>query len=228
MRSEQINGHRFVELIRRIIRSPIHEAEQLHRNRRGIAQGSPLSPVLLNLVLNPLDEATTAELPHGEEPYSVSYYRYADDILLTVKGSETIQQIVRIWLEGKLTAIGLQLNPEKTQITPMTGGFEWLGLRFEIHNRNLAVLITQKSIDRLIAEAEQTLTDSASDTQAGRKMLNKVIGWSGQYGKGDTVWPTANIMLVGPVIRERLENAVTSRRPDLYGWISRALKEILP
>lgn len=88
---------------------------------RGIAQGSPLSPLLANLYLDPVDKAI-----HRRR---VRLVRFADDFLLVTR---THDRAVRA--KGRMAALllerGLRLNDRKSRIVSFAEGFEFLGYSF--------------------------------------------------------------------------------------------------
>ena len=87
---------------------------------RGIAQGAPISPLLANLFLHPLDVAL-----HGRERRLV---RYADDFVLACPTRAGAQEALRE-ARRQLAALKLRLHPEKTRIVAAWQGFVFLGSR---------------------------------------------------------------------------------------------------
>jgi retron-type reverse transcriptase len=85
--------------------------------RRGIPQGSPLSPLLANVALNDLDHAL------GKGKGFLTYVRYLDDmVVLTFNSTRG-----RRWAERALErireeaeAIGVELNVAKTRMVVLT------------------------------------------------------------------------------------------------------------
>lgn len=88
---------------------------------RGLAQGSPLSPVLANLHLDALDDL------FAEGP--VRIVRFADDFILLTKGARQAERALAQAREF-LAAHGLELHPEKTRIVPFEQRFDFLGHLF--------------------------------------------------------------------------------------------------
>jgi CRISPR-associated protein Cas1 len=86
---------------------------------RGLAQGSPISPILANLLLDPLDRAFERRLAPA--------IRYADDFLVPV-ASERQARAARDAAAALLRARGLRLNPDKTFIRAPGERFEFLGV----------------------------------------------------------------------------------------------------
>jgi len=103
-------------LIRRWLRAPIQIKGKLVKRRKGVPQGSPLSPLLSNILLHELDK----EL----ERQGQRYVRYADDFSVYTKSKskakETGNKIFK-FLKDKLK---LPINREKSSIRrPVAYGF---------------------------------------------------------------------------------------------------------
>ena len=110
-----------LRLIRKWLRAPIVINGKLTRRRKGVPQGSPLSPLLSNVMLHELDK----EL----EKQGLKYVRYADDFSIYAKTKSAARKIgnaVYLFLKDKLK---LPINREKSGIRrPVT--FQILGHRF--------------------------------------------------------------------------------------------------
>ena len=89
---------------------------------RGLAQGSPLSPILANLYLDSFDERM--------ESLQVRMVRFADDFVIMVKSREQADTILAR-AEEFLAGIGLRLKGEKTSIKHISEGIQFLGMRID-------------------------------------------------------------------------------------------------
>ncbi len=88
---------------------------------RGIAQGSPLSPLLANLFLDRLDEAFQKK--------HTRIVRFADDFVILTASRRNAEDALML-TEKLLSEQGLQLNPAKTRVTDFQKGFAFLGSLF--------------------------------------------------------------------------------------------------
>ena len=95
----------------------------------GAPQGSPLSPLLANLVLHELD------LWLGER--GIPFVRYADDIVIPISvHSQGQGERLQEEISERLSRLGLELNREKTALTPWTA-VNFLGFSFAPDVRGL-------------------------------------------------------------------------------------------
>jgi len=111
-----------LRLIRKWLRAPIQINGKLCKRRKGVPQGSPISPLLSNILLNELDKELTKR--------NLRFVRYADDFSIYTKykshATVTLKAIEK-WLKTKLK---LTINREKSGIRKPVQ-FELLGFGFE-------------------------------------------------------------------------------------------------
>lgn len=89
---------------------------------RGLAQGAPISPLLANLHLDPIDRAIDTR--------KTRLIRYADDLVLLCRSAAGAQR-AQVRLTELLVQRGLALHPDKTRQVTFERGFDFLGYRFE-------------------------------------------------------------------------------------------------
>lgn len=110
-----------MRLIRKWLRAPILKNGILCSRRKGVPQGSPLSPLLSNIVLDKLDK----EL----ERRGLKYVRYADDFSIYARSKSSAREIgnsIYLYLRNKLE---LPINREKSGIR-RPSNFKLLGFGF--------------------------------------------------------------------------------------------------
>ncbi|MEV8063421.1 group II intron reverse transcriptase/maturase, partial [Streptomyces antimycoticus] len=144
----RIEDKRVLALVKAFLKAGILGEDRLLRETTaGTPQGSILSPLLSNVALSVLDEYV-AQAPggpstgkverarrrrHGLPNYRLS--RYADDWCLMVSGSRSDAETLREEIAVVLSTMGLRLSPEKTLITHIEDGLDFLGWHIQRHRK---------------------------------------------------------------------------------------------
>ncbi|MGD9420496.1 MAG: group II intron reverse transcriptase/maturase [Verrucomicrobiota bacterium JB025] len=172
----RIGDKRMRALIGGYLRAPMQQPDGSKEKRsKGTPQGGPLSPLLANIYLDPLDK----EL----EKRGVSFVRYADDIAIfasSERSAERIYQGVVAWIEKHLK---LEVNRDKSGTGP-TGKSSLLGFRIFEDGK---VGVSPKSVERLktkvrqLWEARQSLTSEQLRDQWQRY----IRGWWNYFKLAD-------------------------------------------
>ncbi|NNH73099.1 group II intron reverse transcriptase/maturase [Nocardia uniformis] len=156
---KRIGDKRVLALVKAFLKAGILAASgALGFSDAGTPQGGVLSPLLANIALSVLDEHMTgkAETPrererrrkHGLANYRI--IRYADDFVILVIGTRADAQALLPELAEVLSTVGLRLSEEKTLITHIDEGMDFLGWRIQRHrqkgsskhiNRTLAIVL---------------------------------------------------------------------------------------
>lgn len=110
-----------LKLLRSFLRAPIHIKGKLHKRTKGVPQGSPLSPLLSNILLNELD----MEL----EKRGHRYVRYADDFSIYVKSKQAAKRVGNSIFQFLSDKLQLPINREKSGIR-RPSSFNLLGYGF--------------------------------------------------------------------------------------------------
>lgn len=108
----KIADERLVTLIARALKAGVIEEGKYLKTTKGCPQGSPLSPMLSNIVLNELD--------HELERRGLKYCRWADDFVILLKTGRSAKRVLQgitEYLEGTL---GLPVNREKSMVAKVS------------------------------------------------------------------------------------------------------------
>jgi len=102
------------------------ENKKLFPTTAGTPQGGIISPVLMNLTLDGLGQLLKRKYPTWKNYLKVNFVRYADDFIITAVSKELIENEIIPLVTEFLAERGLSLSPEKTKITQITEGFDFL------------------------------------------------------------------------------------------------------
>ncbi|KAF5412174.1 MAG: hypothetical protein C5S47_01965 [Candidatus Methanogasteraceae archaeon] len=107
----------------------------LNPTKAGTPQGGIISPILANMTLDGMEKAIASKYHIGKNgnidktrfnPEKVHFARYADDFVVTATTEETAKDIADVVKEF-LVERGLELSVEKTRVTHIDDGFDFLG-----------------------------------------------------------------------------------------------------
>ena len=132
-------------ILRQFIKSGFVFRDRLFPTERGSPQGGVISPILANMVLNGMERIVKENFPRAK------LTRFADDFVVILDSPETAEKVKDL-LIGFLGERGLELSEEKTLITHIDDGFDFLGWNFKKHrNQKRKVLIIKPSKQSLHA-----------------------------------------------------------------------------
>ncbi|WP_201394167.1 group II intron maturase-specific domain-containing protein [Ktedonobacter sp. SOSP1-85] len=145
--------------------------------------GGVCSPVLANMTLDGLERVLREVIRPTTRKGSkalVHLVRYADDFLISGSSKEVLEQEVKPAVERFLRERGLTLSQEKTVITHIENGFDFLGQNVRKYDGKLLIKPSKESVLGLL-EKVRTLVKANKQTPAGKLIvqLNPIIrGWA--------------------------------------------------
>lgn len=185
------------EMIKQWLKAGYVEAEMFHETSSGTPQGGIVSPLLLNVALNGLEEllATHRKVkeyiytqPNGRQKVSrrelrcYGFIRYADDIRVTAETKEDIEAIVPT-IEEWLQQRGLELNKEKTNIVHVKDGVNFLGFHIRQFNGSCYILPQKEKVHSFLAGIRKWLkANVGAKPETVIYTLNPILrGWGNYY-----------------------------------------------
>jgi group II intron reverse transcriptase/maturase len=165
---EEVADGNILDLIERFLTSGVMEYGVFKPTTIGTPQGGVISPLLANIVLNQLDWKL------HDAGYRL--VRYADDFVVVcrtrIQAEEALAVVQRVVAE-----LGLELSPEKTEITTYGNGYEFLGFVMSSCSRRMRPKSVEKYKDKV---RELTTRHHNLDAKVIEK-LNRVIRGTAQY-----------------------------------------------
>jgi RNA-directed DNA polymerase len=192
--------------------------------KRGIPQGSPLSPLLANVALNDLDQA----MDRGQG--FLTYVRYLDDIVVLAPNSSCGKRwghraLARIAEEAK--EIGVEINTEKSRVVDMAepkAQFAFLGFAFRWQSsrrtkRKFACMVPRiQAVTSVLRQVRSTLNRSRQlPTREAVTRVNRVLrGWVNYFRVGNSA---AAFQKVREMVERRVRRFVARRgKRGGFGW----------
>jgi RNA-directed DNA polymerase len=169
------------KLLRRWLHAGYCEGSKLYPTERGAAQGGPLSPVLANYTLDGLEQILAQHFPaRGSRHPQVYLIRYADDFLITGRDRSLLETEVKPLVEAFLQERGLTLSPEKTVVTHISEGVDFLGQHLQTYRGRLRVTPAATNVQAFLTKVRTTIRKHRQGT-AGELIehLNSMLrGWA--------------------------------------------------
>jgi group II intron reverse transcriptase/maturase len=166
-------------LVRRWLRAPIEKDGILIKRRIGVPQGSPISPLLSNIILHELDSEM--------EKLGLRFVRYADDFSIYCKTKEEAKKTgntIYIFLRDKLK---LPINKEKSGIRRPVN-FQMLGFGFvPIYRKGIKgkyqLIVTKKRWQSFKAKLKEETrkTNPKSFNERIEKLIGIQRGWINNF-----------------------------------------------
>ncbi|WP_220700743.1 reverse transcriptase domain-containing protein [Paraburkholderia sp. BL23I1N1] len=156
----------------------------LHSTQAGTPQGGIVSPTLMNMTLDGLEKMLRAKYRKGNNnPSKVNIVRYADDLIITGATREVLADEVRPMVGQFLAERGLSLSPEKTRITHIDDGFDFLGMNVRKYGGKLLIKPARASVQRFLRKLRETVKDGATmrHDQLIHKLNPLLRGWANYY-----------------------------------------------
>jgi len=151
----------------------------------GTPQGGIISPVIANMALDGLEAAVFASVGSTKLARSkaqLNVVRYADDFIVTGVSKDVLELKVLPAVRQFMAVRGLELAEEKTRITNITEGFDFLGQNVRKYDGKLLIKPAKKSLKSLLDKASEIIKGNASVTQSALILqLNPVIEYSHRY-----------------------------------------------
>jgi RNA-directed DNA polymerase len=187
------------DLLWKFLRAGVMHKGKIQETPAGTPQGGIVSPLLANIYLHELDrymESKYLDLSQWERNQrrrqgkgNCLYVRYADDFVVLHNGTKAEAHAVKEELKELLSTMGLTLSEEKTKVTHITEGFDFLGYRIIRdmgRNGKMApkVHIPKKAIKRFQHKMRGIMNPSTTNESVSAKFIAQnalTRGWCEYY-----------------------------------------------
>jgi len=185
----RVTDRKIVRLIRWWLKAGILHKGQVEYPELGSPQGGVLSPLLANIYLHEVDRVWAARGPRAV------LVRYADDMLILCPTEADAEREYSL-LRDVLAGLGLTLNAEKTRLTAVADGFDFLGFSFRngfyVRNGRRRSIIIKLPRQKAEKAMRDKLKKTVQDTHLGdpldltvRRCNAQLRGWANYFRIGN-------------------------------------------
>ncbi len=157
---------------------------ELFPTEAGTPQGGIISPVLANMTLDGLEAMLAEKFPKaGKTGLKMHMVRYADDFIITGNSKEWLEHEVKPAVVEFLAERGLVLSPEKTKITHIKDGFDFLGWNIRKYDDKLLMKPSKANVKAHLDKIREIINGNKTAKQANLiRLLNPVLrGWANYH-----------------------------------------------
>ncbi|OCA98107.1 group II intron reverse transcriptase/maturase [Clostridium beijerinckii] len=179
-------------IMKQFLKSGYIYEEKLFPTETGSPQGGAISSIYANMTLDGLEKVIQDKYHrnskgkienHYRAKTKVNLIRYADDFVITANSKEIAEEL-KTTVSQFLQSRGLALSEEKTAITHIDKGFDFLGWTFKKYSGKLIVKPSKNSIKNIIRKCSTIiLKEGKASTQSDLiRRLNQVVrGWTNYH-----------------------------------------------
>ncbi len=196
---KRVADRKIRDLLWKFLRAGVLCQEHYRETLTGTPQGGIISPLAANIYLHQFDQYMESTYLHftsiqrvrrrQQGKGNVLYVRYADDFVVLCHGTKAEAHAIKEEVRGFLSTLGLTLSEDKTKVTHITEGFDFLGYRVirSIGTKGTMtpkVLVPAKAINRFRAKVREMLAPSTTKESTSAKIhaLNRLTrGWCEYY-----------------------------------------------
>jgi RNA-directed DNA polymerase len=172
-------------ILRKWLKAGYMEKQKLFPTEAGTPQGGIISPTLANMTLNGLEGAIQKALnrkSNTKNKHKINVIRYADNFVVTAVDEMAAVKAQEAAIEF-LKSRGLTLSPEKTKITHIDEGFDFLGWNFRKYAGKMLIKPANKNVKNHLQKLRETIKSlNGASQEVMVATLNPIIrGWANYH-----------------------------------------------
>jgi RNA-directed DNA polymerase len=164
-------------VLRKWLKAGYVEEGAVHSTEEGTPQGGIISSVLANLALDGLEQTAHMAVPRRSK---INVIRYADDFLITAENETLLRESVVPAVQSFLLQRGLELSEEKSKVTNIDTGFDFLGTNMRKYNDKLLIKPSKAAIRSVCLKVREVIQNAGTWSAARLiRELNPIVrGWA--------------------------------------------------
>lgn len=178
-------------ILKQFLKAGFIYKHHLNPTKAGTPQGGIISPILANMTLDGIENVIASKYhttkkgivnKYMHNPHKVNFVRYADDFVVTAD-SEKVAKDIAVLIRSFLKERGMELSQEKTQVSHIDDGFDFLGWNFRKYKGKLLIMPSKKSIEKITKNVSEVIKKGKAWTQESLilKLNPIIIGWTGYH-----------------------------------------------
>jgi len=197
-------------ILKKWLKAGYMEEGKSYPTEAGTPQGGIASCVLANMALDGLARVVEIAALKNQK---VHFVRYCDDFIITGASKEILEQHIKPLVEAFLKDRGLELAQEKTKISHINDGFNFLGFNLRKYSGKLLIKPDKQNVKSILRSVREVIKSNKSvKTEDIINLLNpKIQGWA-QYYKHVVAKETFD--LIDHQIFQYLHKWVRRRHPN--------------
>lgn len=168
-------------ILSKFLKAGFMQKHTLYPTEIGVPQGGIIAPTLALMALSGLERKLKSLFKRNSKVHIVSY---ADDFIITAASKELLSAIVIPVIQRFLKEVGLELSEEKSKITHINEGFNFLGCNIKKYNNGkLLIKPAKANIKSFLTEIRKVIkANYSAKTESIITILNpKIIGWANYF-----------------------------------------------
>lgn len=179
-------------ILKQFLKAGFIYQRELFPTEEGTPQGGIISPILANMTLDGIEKKLVERFHTNalgkvdsrfKNAHKVNFVRYADDFVVTAATPELAleaKELIREFLAER----GLELSDEKTVVTNIDDGFDFLGWNFRKYNEKLIIKPSQKAVKAIVSNISDTILRKGKAWQQDvliMKLNEQIRGWTNYH-----------------------------------------------
>lgn len=207
------------QVLKKFLKVGFMEKQRLYPTNLGTGQGSIISPTLALMALSGIEQKLKSSRKRDRDKEKINFISYADDFVITGTSAELLKEKVIPIVTESLKEVGLELSQEKSKITHIDKGFNFLGYNVRKYNGILLIKPAKENIKEFLINIRKTIkANYTAKTENLINLLNPQIrGWANYFRSAVS---SKAFSYVDSVIFKALRSWLLRRHPNKSkSWI---------
>ena len=145
------------QILRKFLKAGFMEKQKLYPTELGTGQGSIISPTLAMMALSGIERKVRSTCSRQRSKEQINFVSYADDFVITGNSPELLKDKVITIVTEFLAERGLELSQEKSKITHIDEGFNFLGFNVRKYKGKLLIKPAKENIKVFLKDIRSTI-----------------------------------------------------------------------